>query len=391
MRTFSAQYIFTNAGPPLKRGLIFTDEDGTIRSVKDTGGNLEEKESVEFYNGIIVPGFVNCHCHLELSHLKGIIPRGTGLSEFIRLIRSSRESRTEELVSAASASDNSMECEGVILCADICNNASTFSIKTKSRIKYINLLEVFGIDAEAATRRMDEVTQLSQVARSTGLPYSLVPHSLYSLSLPLLRLLRSKTGSNRITSVHFMEASAEALFLAKHEGPIMESYNRSGLGTGNLKTVNNHTEGILEEITSSGNLMLVHNTYVDRETIQHVKNRENLFWCLCPNSNQYIENQLPPLTLLLEENCEIVIGTDSLASNTSLSIIEELKTLQGSFPSVRLEDLICWATLNGARALGEEKTFGTIQPGKKPGLLLLHDTDLHKMELLPGSWVSRLL
>jgi cytosine/adenosine deaminase-related metal-dependent hydrolase len=391
MRIFSAQYIFTNAGPPLKRGLIFADEDGTIRSVKDTCGNLEEKESVQFYNGIIVPGFVNCHCHLELSHLKGLIPRGTGLSEFIRLIRSSRESRTEVLVSAASASDNSMECEGVILCADICNNASTFSIKTKSRIKYINLLEVFGIDAERATRRMDEVMQLSQIARSTGMSYSLVPHSLYSISLPLLRLLRSKTGSNRVTSVHFMEASAEALFLAKRVGPIMESYNQSGLGTGNLETVNNHAEGILLEITSSGNLMLVHNTYADRETIQRVKNRKNLFWCLCPNSNQYIENQLPPLTLLLEENCEIVIGTDSLASNTSLNIIEELKTLQGSFPSVRLEDLICWATLNGARALGEEETFGTIQPGKKPGLLLLHDTDLRKMELLPGSWVSRLL
>jgi aminodeoxyfutalosine deaminase len=391
MRTFSAQYIFTNSGPPLKRGLVTADENGTITGVEDTGGNLQEKESVEFYNGIIVPGFVNCHCHLELSHLKDLVPRSTGLSEFIRLIRTSREAGTEEVISSASAADRTMESEGVVLCADICNNASTFNVKIKSRIKYVNLLEVFGIDPEKVSRRMDEVLQLSQIAQSSGMPYWLVPHSLYSLSLPLLRLLRSKTGSNKITSVHFMETPSEISFLAHHEGPIMESYIKSGLGTGRLETVDNHADGILEEITPSGNLILVHNTYTDRETIQRVKSRKDLFWCLCPNSNLYIENQLPPLDLLNEENCEIVMGTDSLSSNTSLSILKELKTLQGSFPSFRLEDLIRWATLNGARALSEEETFGTIQPGKKPGLLLLQDTDLHKMKLQPESRITRLL
>jgi cytosine/adenosine deaminase-related metal-dependent hydrolase len=391
MRTFSAQYIFTNNGPPLKRGLITADENDTITGVEDTGGILQEKESVEFYNGIIVPGFVNCHCHLELSNLKGLVSRGSGLADFIRVIRESRESGLEALIPSISLADKEMVSEGVVLCGDICNNASSFNVKTRSRIKYVNLLEIFGIDPEKAVRRMHEVMQLSRIAQSYKMPYWLVPHSLYSLSLPLLRLLKSKTGSNRITSVHFMETSSEITFLACHEGQIMESYNKSGLGTGRLETVNNHAEGILEEITSSGNLILVHNTYADRETIQRVKRRRDLFWCLCPNSNMYIENQLPPLNLLTEENCEIVIGTDSLASNASLSILEELKTLQGSFPTVRLEDLIYWATLNGARALGEEERFGTIQPGKKPGLLLLQDADLHEMKLLPETRITRLI
>ena len=391
MRTFSAQYIFTNTGPPLKRGLITVGEDGTITDVKDTGGNLQEKESVEFYNGIILPGFVNCHCHLELSNLKGLIPRGSGLPDFIMLIRETRESCEEAMISSISLADNAMESDGVVLCADICNNASTFGIKIKSRIKYVNLIEVFGIDPDKVSRRMDEVLQLSQIARSSGMPYWLVPHSLYSLSLPLLRLLRSKTGSNKITSIHFMETPSEITFLTNHNGPIMESYNKSGLGKGRLETVSNHAEGILEEVTSSGNLIMVHNTYADLETIQRVNSRKNLFWCLCPNSNLYIENQLPPLDLLMKENCDIVTGTDSLASNDGLSILEELKTLQGSFPSVRLEDLIYWATLNGARALDEEETFGSIQPGKKPGLLLLQDADLHEMKLLPESRTTRLV
>lgn len=83
MKYFSAQYVFTNAGPPAKRAVICAEDDGTIVKIEDTGGKLSEKQSVVFYNGIIVPGFVNCHCHLELSWLKNEIPEGTGLSNFL--------------------------------------------------------------------------------------------------------------------------------------------------------------------------------------------------------------------------------------------------------------------------------------------------------------------
>lgn len=95
--------------------------------------------------------------------------------------------------------------------------------------------------------------------------------------------------------------------------------------------------------------------------------------------------------MLLEQNCKIVIGTDSLASNSRLSILEELKTLQGCSPETPLEEMILWATLNGARALGEEKTFGSIEPGKKPGLLLIRNVNLNDLKLMPGSIVNKLL
>ena len=88
-------------------------------------------------------------------------------------------------------------------------------------------------------------------------------------------------------------------------------------------------------------------------TIRKIKKRENLFWCLCPNSNIYIENKFPPVDLLIDEGCEIIIGTDSLASNKKLDILEELKTLQFHFPSLSIEDLVSWATINGAKALGK--------------------------------------
>jgi aminodeoxyfutalosine deaminase len=391
MKRFSAQYIITNSGAILKRAVITTDDDGTILNVEDTRGNLKEKHSVEFYNGIIVPGFVNCHCHLELSHLNGSINSGGRLDTFIEQVRSSRESTPDEISKAISSANTEMFDAGISLCADICNTSYSFNIKKKSRIEYINLLEVFGIDREKAEKRMDEISKVALTAIESGLRYQFVPHSAYSMSLSLLRLLREKTLYNNVTSIHFMETEGEKTFLKDHNGPLLSSYKRSGLNTDNLETVKSHADAILNEITLSGNLILVHNTFTDRETIKIIRERKNLFWCLCPNSNIYIENEVPPLNLLLEEGCEIVIGTDSLASNNRLSIFDEMKTLQFHFPSVSIEDLVRWGTINGARALGEENRFGKIEAGRKPGLVLLQDVDLINMKLLADSSVTRLI
>jgi aminodeoxyfutalosine deaminase len=390
MKRFAAQYIITNTGPLLKRSVVTTDDDGTIISIQNNEGALDEKHSTEFYNGIIIPGFVNCHCHLELSHLKGSIPKGSGLASFIEHVRNSREDKNGLSASQASA-DNHMLSEGIVLCADICNTADTFKLKHESGIIYLNLLEVFGLDADKAGRRMNEMNSLAETAKSMGLSFSLVPHSAYSMSLTLLKLLKSKNSENKVTSIHFMETDAEETFLNQNGGPLMLSYTRSGLIPPVLETAKNHADVILEEITSSGNLILVHNTFVDQNTIRAVLKRKNLFWCICPNSNIYIENKVPPLNMLIEEGCEIVIGTDSLASNTSLSVLEELKTIQFNFPMIPLENLILWATANGAKALDEEKRFGKIEPGKKPGLLVLQNVDLQNMKLLPESFVTRLI
>ena len=391
MKRLTAQYIFTSSSPPLKRAVITAEDDGTIISIEDTAGDLKEKHSTEFHNGIIIPGFVNCHCHLELSHMKGRTSKGRGLGEFLEQIRSTRDNNKESIISSVSSADYNMYREGIVLCADVCNTSETFSIKRDSRIMYINLLEVFGLDPEKAGRRMDELIKVAQTAEKSGLPFSLVPHSAYSMSLTLFRLLRNESLNNKVTSIHFMETAGEKVFLENHTGPLMFFYNRSELIPSRLETAKSHADVVLNEITKSGNLILVHNTFADRNIIRAIKERENLFWCLCPNSNIYIENEIPPANMLFEEGCEIVIGTDSLASNTDLSILAELKTLQLNFPDIPIGDLLKWATINGARALGKEEQFGSIEPGKKPGLLLLQNVDLQNMKLLPESFVTRLI
>jgi cytosine/adenosine deaminase-related metal-dependent hydrolase len=391
MKRFSAQYTITNTCPPLKRAVITTSDDGTVISIEDTGGSLEEKHSIEFYNGIIIPGFVNCHCHLELSHLKGSIANGSGLENFIDQVRNTRNDNIDNTILSAISADNDMYKEGVSLCADVCNTTVTFNIKKESKIRYINLIEVFGIDPEKAGHRMDEIMKVAEKAKEMKLSYSLVPHSAYSTSLALFRLLLKNSKNNKVTSIHYMETAEEKAFLQNHSGALMALYKQSGLIPSRLETVESHAAAILNEITPDGNLILVHNTFIDRETISQVKKRKNLFWCLCPNSNIYIANEIPPLNLLIGENCEILIGTDSLASNNKLSIIEELKTLQVNFPSLSIEELVRWATINGAKALGEENRFGKIEKGMRPGLLLIQNADLLKMKLLPESFITRLI
>ena len=390
MKHYSAQYIFTNEGPPLKRGIVSVNSDGTIAAVEDSGGNLSERESAEFHNGIIIPGFVNCHCHLELSHMKGHSAPGLGLAEFLKNFRTKRENGNETMLFSAAEADREMYAGGVALCADICNTRMTFDIKKKSRIKYISLLEVFGLEPEKAGRRMDEILQLAAIAHDYNLPYSIVPHAAYSISLRLFGLLKEATANNKITSLHFMETEAEKTFLKYYDGPLMKSYRESELLPETREIVSDHAEAVLEEVTPSGNLILVHNTFADRTTIRKVSKRKNLYWCLCPRANLYIEDHMPPVDLLNEEGCRIVTGTDSLASNGSLDILAEIKVLQMHFPEVALAELVRWATINGAKALKQDSTYGSIRRGKKPGLLLLQDVDLQNMRLLPQTRVTRL-
>lgn len=391
MRYFSAQYIFTNTGAPLKRGIITTDDEGLILNIEDTGGRLEEKQSVEFYNGVIIPGMVNCHCHLELSHLYGKTVEKEGLGNFIEQVRTLRTGDDAEIMKRAQDADFKMAQDGIVLCADICNTDNTFSIKANSRIKYINLLEVFGTDPARADKRIEEALDLTVKSENCNIPYYIVPHALYSVSLTLLRKIRSHSHNNKVTSIHFMESEAERELLENHSGPISESYIRSGLMPSVPEMAERHSTAILEEITPSGNLILVHNTSIDPETLKAVKKRKNIFFCLCPGSNLYIENRLPPVKLFTDTGSAITMGTDSLASNNTLSMIQEMRILQEHFPFVTLEDLVRWTSLNGAVALGEQSLYGSVQAGKKPGLVLLENLNIKELKLTPSTTSKRLI
>ena len=391
MKRFAAQYVFTGRTAPLKRAIITVHDDGTILDIEKGSGGLREKQSVEFYNGIIVPGFVNCHCHLELSHLKGAVPEGEGLGSFLMNVSRLRAYEQEKILAAAVREDRSMWNEGTGLCADVCNTPVTFSLKKSSRISYISLAEVFGIDPSKTGKRISELIGLINKAEDENIPVYPVPHTAYSVPLRLFRALREISLQNRVTSIHFMESKAETEFLETHSGSLWKAFGERGLLPAELDIPASHVSAVINEVTPAGNLLLVHNTFADSATVREVNKRGNTFWCLCPGSNLYIEKSLPPVQMLMDEGCRIVLGTDSLSSNKRLSMLEEMKIISAGFPSLPFDELLKWATANGAAALGEEGNFGVIEAGKKPGLVLIEDFDLQNMKLLPESTARRLV
>jgi cytosine/adenosine deaminase-related metal-dependent hydrolase len=108
---------------------------------------------------------------------------------------------------------------------------------------------------------------------------------------------------------------------------------------------------------------------------QTQKNGNALYFCLCVNANQYIGEALPPLELFRQNNCTITLGTDSLASNHQLSITEEINTIRKNFPGIPLEEILGWATINGAAALQMQDILGSFEKGKKPGVVLLQEKE----------------
>ncbi|RYZ97302.1 MAG: amidohydrolase, partial [Sphingobacteriaceae bacterium] len=149
-------------------------------------------------------------------------------------------------------------------------------------------------------------------------------------------------------------------------------------------------QSIIPLLTNNQEVLLVHNTCTNLKDIYFIKRFDRrIHWCFCPNANIYIEKRLPKINLFLDQGFNITLGTDSLASNSKLCILSEMRVIQQKFPAISTATLLKWATVNGAEYLGLDENIGTIEPGKTPGLNLI--TGLDDMKITPDTKVRRLV
>jgi cytosine/adenosine deaminase-related metal-dependent hydrolase len=189
-----------------------------------------------------------------------------------------------------------------------------------------------------------------------------------------------------------MESQGEREYLESGGGEMHESYLAMGISEEMISDrLRSHSESIINDVTRSGNLILVHNTFAGEAEIESVLKRGNTFWCLCVASNIYIEKVIPDVEMLRKMGAEIVVGTDSLASNHKLSMLDEIKIISLNYPDIPLTEIIEWATINGARALSLESKLGSIEKGKKPGLVLLENLSLADLTLTESTTSRRLI
>ncbi len=389
-RKLKADFLFTghtmlNAGK-----VLIVKPDGEIVSIVNEN---EAGDNIENYSGVISPGFINAHCHLELSHMKGLIAERTGLVDFVYKVVNERNFPEEEILHAIAKEEAQMKQKGIVAVGDICNNQLTISQKLKQNLYYCNFIEVSGWTPSMAKLRLDRSKSIYSEFVNNNLSASLVPHAPYSVSEDLWQQL-SPYFKGKVITIHNQETNFENELFLHGTGDLLRMYKKMGIDNSfYIPAKKTSLQTFFNRLAGATSAILVHNTFTRQADIDFVnENRQAnqvISFCLCPNANLYIENTLPPVELLQRNNCLIVLGTDSIASNHTLDILEEIKTILNTFPAISLEKALQWATLNGAKALQLDEFFGSFDKGKKPGVVLIEN--VNEVKLTSRSISKRLI
>lgn len=364
----SADYIYPITTSPIKNGVLGLLEDGTIAAVL-AAEEAKHLSKITHYEGVIVPGFINTHCHLELSHLKNKIAEKTGLPVFIRQILALRQQPEEEVIAAMQLADEEMYSNGIVAVGDISNVLLSKTVKLKSKIYYHTFIEVLGFNRPSEPI----ISGALQIKKDFApLKSSIVPHAPYSVSNELFNEISKITEVADVLSIHNQETEGENELFENGTGIFAEFFADLGIAqSADHHSGRNSIRYHLPKMPKNVNTLLVHNTVSSKADVKFAKNEhQQLYWCLCPNANLYIEDTLPNVSFLMEEGVKITLGTDSLASNHQLSILAEMQVLQVE-KNITFDESIKWATLNGAEFLGIDQQYGSLALGKKPGIILI--------------------
>lgn len=354
--------------------VLVTSADGTVQELVRNAG---EDTDAEQLNGVLCPGFVNAHCHLELSHMKGFIPEGTGLVDFVFKVITERHFEKEVMLQAINEAERQMMENGIVAVGDICNNPITLLQKLRKNLYYHNFIEASGyalaVVPERFKRSVDLFNVYADLYQTPQGSNSIVPHAPYSVANELFKQVAAFPG-NQLLTMHNQEVPDENALFRDKTGDFLRLYEKIKIDHSHFSaTGTTSLQATLPHFFSQQTLILVHNVATTKEDLAFIArhNVPDLYFCLCPNANLYISGLLPPVDLFIEHNCKILLGTDSLASNHQLSILAEMNTLKHHFPHLTYEQMLPWATIEGARALGIDDKFGSFEHGKQPGILLI--------------------
>lgn len=371
MKFISADFVLPISSEPIANGVIQLDENNTVIRV----GKREDFPTVDIHNfsGIILPGFINAHCHLELSHMQGICETGTGLIAFISKVVSLRDFDRELILDSIIRRDKEMFEAGIQAVGDICNKTDTASCKEESPIHYYSFVEMFDLLQPSLTASTIETySQVFNAQSDKGHnKKSLAPHAPYSVTPALFQFINDRNPEDSVSSIHMQETRDEDALFQDGSGGFPAFYKNLGLSLDHFEPRGLRSmDYTLNHMAAGRPYLFVHNTQSTREDIEKAHSwSDKIYWVTCPNANMYIENALPDYRNFLDTEARVCLGTDSIMSNWQLSIWEELKTIRKHQSFIPISELLRWATINGARALQYDDLLGSIEPGKRPGLV----------------------
>jgi len=320
---------------------------------------------IEMASGLLTPGFINAHLHLELSHLKGCIPQHTGLSEFaLQVVKQRTLLNPEQRLEAMRQADLQMMEHGIVAAGDISNTQESISVKQSSKLTYHTFIECIGLLPQQADKVFKTACDLEWAFKTAGLQSSLAAHAPYSCSQKLLNLIIQHNALHlKPLSIHVLESDEEQNFLNGIPGTFNRLYQELGISIQEYTPPKiSLNEWLFNPNKTSVPMILVHNVFANNAWYKGLSDAR-VFWAFCPNANRYIQNRMPEV---LPET-RWITATDSLASNSSLNLLSEVNLLYTQF-NPPLEALLSSITSTPAQALQLETRFGYLKPGTACGL-----------------------
>lgn len=377
MLVFSASHLLPIASPLVRGGGVAVD-GGRIVAVgrrkdvlKAAGASPEVRE---LGDAVLMPGLINAHTHLELSWMAEDRPPAPTYVDWVRNLVARRAAGAPQTARAAAEQALAASvAAGTVALADVANDAWAPGVLARSGLPGVAFLEVYGFrtaDAEpilaAAAERLDAVESDPDVAEARArLHVELTPHAPHTCSHPLLRALAGRAAAAHARlSIHVAESPAECELLATGRGPMAELLRERGAWDDSFKAPGQSPVEYLDRLGMlHARTLAVHCVHLDHQDVSKLQAR-GVTVVTCPRSNQMLGVGKAPVQRLLTSGVPVALGTDSLASNTDLSVFVELAALRDEHPELPPAAALRIATLNGATALGLAKDLGSLEPGK---------------------------
>jgi cytosine/adenosine deaminase-related metal-dependent hydrolase len=379
MRAVHADAVVTGDADVLRDGAVVVDDHGSVVDCGPAGEVLPRHAGVgvERVRGVLLPGLVNAHTHLELSALRGMVPGGAGFVPWVEhMIGARAEGRPEDDPSAIERAVDELEACGTVAVGEVTNSLAAVGELARRGFVGCVFHEVFGVEREPLEARVADLPHVVEERvgawPAKAFAYAPSPHTLYTTHPTVVRRLVSDARERGVrASLHLAEHSAERRFLEHGDGPIPAWYEaRLKLRRDKLEYPRRSPVAFADDLGALGpHVLCVHLTDARAVELERVAERGAPV-ILCPRSNLFIETRLPPLLAARAAGIFPALGTDSLASNASLDVLAEARALADRFPTVAARDLVRMATWEGARALGREEV-GRIARGATPGLFAI--------------------
>jgi len=382
MITLRAQWLVPVTSRIVKDGAVVADR-GRIIDFGPADRILAGHRSIrkDLGNSILMPALVNAHTHLELSFLRGRIKAGSGFVEWASSLIDQRERADErDVLVKAKGAIREMYRSGVSLVGEVTNNIFTMRFLSESELKGIIFYEIFGQRKDDALRRFAKALERNLLFKkifreNRDFAFSITPHAPQTVSPVLFRMIRRYQKMNRsVISVHCAETADEMKLIRTGRSSIRDFLVGRNFWDPEWKVPGVSPVEYLSRLgILSKQTLAIHCTQVSSRDIEILR-RKKVTVIVCPRSNRRLKTGKAPIRKLLDAGINVALGTDSLASNSNLSIFSEMKFIRNEFPDVKPHELLRIATMNGATALGLERSYGSIEKGKSAELIAL---DMH--------------